>query len=153
VPLGRTPDALRRRAQKLQTALAEDAIPPRSGTPWTVEEEELLHLHAGLNPAALGRLLGRSDRAITTRLMKLGLRSGRERSPHHRTPRLGGLTPGEQALLERELDGGNPRRVLIIARRLELPSIALAMSTTHRGQRRRRTSTSTEAPARRERPT
>jgi hypothetical protein len=150
VLLGRTPDALRQRAHKLQVALLENATPPRSGAPWTVADDELLHLHAGLNPAALARLLGRSDRAITIRLVKLGLRSRRERSPHHRTPRLGGLTPGEQAVLERELSGRNPRRVLMIARRLELPSSALAMSTTDRGGRRRPTSARTEATAGRE---
>jgi hypothetical protein len=132
VLLGRTPDAIRQRARKLHVALLENPPTARSGTPWTAAEDELLRLHAGLNPAALARLLERSDRAITIRLAKLGLRSGRERSPHHRTPRLRGrgLTPGTQAALDRELDAGNPRRALIIARRLELPSVAPATTRT-----------------------
>jgi hypothetical protein len=88
VLLRRTPDAIRQRARKLRVALLEHPPTTRSTAPWTAAEDELLRLHAGLNPAALARLLQRSDRAITIRLAKLGLRSGRERSPHHRTPRL-----------------------------------------------------------------
>jgi hypothetical protein len=41
-------------------------------------------------------------------------------------PRLGNLTPGERALVARELQPGNPRRLLILAGRLDLPSTALA---------------------------
>jgi hypothetical protein len=124
--LGRTPDALRQRAAKLGLARLESRASPRAGAPWTAAEDELLRLHAGLNPAVLAGLLARSDRAVTIRLCKLGLRAGRERSPHHTAPRLGAFTAGERALLERELEPGNPRRLLTLARRLELPSAALA---------------------------
>jgi hypothetical protein len=47
--------------------------------------------------------LERSDHAITARLRRLGLRTGRWRSPHHpSSPSNGGLTPGERVLVERE---------------------------------------------------
>jgi hypothetical protein len=127
--LGRTPDAVRQRAAKLELALHEERRLPRGGARWSTVEDDLLRLHAGLNPAVLGRLLGRSDRAVTIRLSKLGLRAGRERSPHHPVPRLGNLTPGERALVARELQPGNPRRLLILAGRLDLPSTALLPRT------------------------
>ncbi|HEY7077268.1 MAG TPA: hypothetical protein VH418_17955, partial [Solirubrobacteraceae bacterium] len=123
--LGRTPDAVRQRAGKLGLALREDRRLPRGAARWTADEDDLLRLHAGLNPAVLGGLLGRSDRAVTIRLSKLGLRAGRERSPHHAVPRRGDLTPGERALIARELQPGNPRRLFILAGRLGLPSTTL----------------------------
>jgi hypothetical protein len=136
--LGRTPDALRQRASKLGIVLIENGIPRNGRAPWTAAEDDLLRLHPGLNPAILARLLGRTDRAVTIRLSKLGLRAGRERSPHHATPRLGALTPGERALLERELETTNPRRLLTLARRLGLPSTVLTArlpraTAQHRG--------------------
>jgi hypothetical protein len=82
--LGRTPDALRQRARKLGLAQPTAGAGPRAGQPWTADENELLRLHPGLNPAALAELLGRSDRAVSIRLARLGLRAGRERSPHRR---------------------------------------------------------------------
>lgn len=124
--LGRTPDGLRQRARKLGLVLLEHRASGRGGARWTAPEDDLLRLHAGLNPAILAGLVGRSDRAVTIRLSKLGLRTGRERSPHHAAPRLGDLTPGERVLLERELEPGNPRRLLTLARRLGLPSPVLA---------------------------
>jgi hypothetical protein len=124
--LGRTPDALRQRASKLRLAPLDSGASPRAGAPWTAAEEELLRLHAGLNPGVLGPLLGRSDRAVTIRLSKLGLRAGRERSPHHTAPRFGAFTAGERALLERELQPDNPRQLVTLARRLGLSSTALA---------------------------
>lgn len=124
--LGRTPDALRQRARKLAVALPPASAPARAGERWTPQDDELLRMHPGLNPATLAELLGRSDRAVTIRLAKLGLRSGRERSPHRRTTPLGRLTPGEQALLDRELRGDAPRRRLLVARRLGLPASAVA---------------------------
>jgi hypothetical protein len=130
--LGRTPDALRQRARRMRLVLREDDSARRRGKRWTAAEDELLRLHPGLNPATLARLLARSDRAITIRLAKLGLRSGRERSPHHAASRLGDLTPGEQALLDRELDPADPRRLLTLARRLALPSKVLAASNRQR---------------------
>jgi len=123
--LGRTPDAVRQRAAKLGLVLQEERRRPRGAARWTPAEDEFLRLHAGMNPGVLGRLLGRSDRAVTIRLSKLGLRAGRERSPHHAVPRLGDLTPGERALIARELRPGNPRRLFILAGRLGLPSSAL----------------------------
>jgi hypothetical protein len=135
--LGRTPDALRQRARKLRLDLADNDVSERRGMRWTPAEDDLLRLHPGLNPAALARLTGRSDRAVTIRLSKLGLRAGRERSPHHATARLGHLTPGEQAVLERELEPGNPRRVLMLARRLGLPPPVLAARLTRSTTQRR----------------
>jgi hypothetical protein len=125
--LGRTPDALRQRARNLGLALRESEAPARSGARWSAAEDDLLRLHAGLNPAVLARLLGRSDRAITIRLSQLGLRAGRERSPHHAAPRVGDLTPGERALLEREANPRNPRRLLTLSRRLGVTSKELAI--------------------------
>jgi hypothetical protein len=65
------------------------------------------------------------------------LRAGRERSPHHAAPRLGGLTPGERTLLEREIAPGNPRRLLTLARRFGVPSPLVAarvpQATVQRG--------------------
>jgi len=65
--------------------------------------------------------LGRSDRAVVTRLRRLGLRAGRWRSPHHPTPTRGHLTPGERALVERELHARGSRAVPSLERRLERP--------------------------------
>lgn len=86
VLLARTPEAVRQRARKLQIALIENPHPERWAVRWTAAEDELLRLHPGLNPAALAQLLGRTDRAIIARMARLGLREGRERSPHYRTP-------------------------------------------------------------------
>lgn len=124
--LGRTPDALRQRARKLDLAVPSAGGLPRAGQPWTADEDELLRLHAGLNPASLAELVGRSDRAITIRLAKLGLRAGRERSPHRRTAARGPLSPGEQVLLRRELGVDAPRRRLLVARRLGVSASLLA---------------------------
>lgn len=124
--LGRTPDAIRQRARKLGVVLPSSGGCPRAGAAWTADEDELLHLHPGLNPAVLAQLLGRSDRAVTIRLAKLGLRAGRERSPHRRTAAVGRLSPGEQVLLRRELSAGAPLRLVLVARRLGLPVPLLA---------------------------
>lgn len=123
--LGRTPDALRLRARKLGIAPPDSSVAFRAGARWTMAEDELLALHAALNPAALARMLGRSDGAVTIRLAQLGLREGRERSPHRCVPRNGHLTPGEQALVERELRAASSRRLRGLAERLELPAAAL----------------------------
>ena len=47
-------------------------------------------------PCGARRRLGRSDHAVVARLRRLGLREGRQRSPHHPSPTNGGLTPGER---------------------------------------------------------
>jgi hypothetical protein len=119
--LGRTPEAIRRRAAKLALPPATERETPRAGMPWTAGEDEVLRLHAALNPSVLAALVGRSDRAIVTRLRRLGLRAGRWRSPHHPTPTRGRLTPGEQALVERELQARGNRAVPSLERRLEQP--------------------------------
>jgi RNA polymerase sigma-B factor len=108
--LGRTPEGVRRRARKLGLAAPRQAAAARAGTRWTEDEDELLRLHAAVNPAILATLLGRSDHAVVSKLRRLGLRTGRWRSPHHPSPSNGGLTPGERALVERELrDRGGVR--------------------------------------------
>jgi hypothetical protein len=101
--LGRTPEAIRRRAHKLGLTATRAPQGRRAGTRWTREEDERLRLHAALNPAVLARLLGRSDHSIVARLRRLGLRTGRQRSPHHPSRAGRGITPGERALVEREL--------------------------------------------------
>jgi hypothetical protein len=119
--LGRTPEAVRRRASKLALALPAGMVTMRSGEPWTVAEDELLKLHAAVNPSVLAGLLGRSDRAVVSRLRHLGLRAGRWRSPHHPVPTNGELTPGERALVERELQVRGSRALLSLEQRLERP--------------------------------
>jgi hypothetical protein len=94
--LGRTPAALRKRSARLGVAPPRDPGAPRNGAAWTADEDELLRLHPGLNPAKLAELLGRSDAAVGRRLAELGLRAGRHRSPHHTAPprRNGTAAPG-----------------------------------------------------------
>ncbi len=81
--LGRTPEALRRRAARLGTRPPAPAPAPRQARRWSEQEDELLRLHHALNPARLGQLLGRSDRAVCRRIRSLGLRDRAQRSPHH----------------------------------------------------------------------
>jgi hypothetical protein len=81
----------------------------------------VLRLHAGVKPATLAQLIGRSDLAVTARLRLLGLRAARERSPHHPTARAGRLTPGQRAAVQR---AGAPLRsasLLALAHRLDVP--------------------------------
>jgi hypothetical protein len=123
--LGRTPEAVRLRGR----LLALDQLPrdpaPRAGATWSREEDALLRRHPNLNPAALAAHLGRSDRAVAARLRRLGLRGGRERSPHHPAPASRGLTPGEQRLVNRELVQPGHSTLLAVARRLERPPAEL----------------------------
>ena len=119
--LGRTPQAVLSRANRIGVALPAAPIAPRSGLRWTPAEDELLHLHAALNPAVLARLLHRSSYAVAQRLRLLGLRNGR--SPHHPASRRGTLTPGERATAARELAAGGPRRALAVARRLDVSPV------------------------------
>ncbi|MEJ7797518.1 MAG: hypothetical protein WKF42_03390 [Solirubrobacteraceae bacterium] len=118
--MSRTPDALRARARKLGIAPPTSRRTGSTGRRWTSAENELLALHSALNPAALAELLNRSPQAITQRLRRLGLRDGAERSPHHPVAARGRLTPGERAVVTRELRSGGPRRHLAVAQRLGL---------------------------------
>lgn len=107
--LGRTPEAIRGRAMRRGTKPPRPAPAPHRGHRWTSEEDELLRLHHSLNPARLAELLGRSDAAVCHRLCALGERAGAQRSPHHPVSRRDGLpTPGEQAVIERQLAQGIP---------------------------------------------
>ena len=81
--LGRTPEAIRRRASRLGVEAPAPAPAPRQARRWTREEDELLRLHHALNPARLAELLGRSDAAVCRRLCAIGLRARAQRSPHH----------------------------------------------------------------------
>ena len=81
--LNRTPEAIRRRAARLEITPPARARAPRAGTRWTPADDELLRLHNALNPARLAQLLGRSDGAVCRRLRALGLRAAAARSPHH----------------------------------------------------------------------
>jgi hypothetical protein len=114
--------AVRRSSASFSRARAR----PRARTRWTAREDEILRLHAALNPAMLGALLGRTDRAIAARLRHLGLRAGRWRSPHHPTLSNGGLTPGERALVDREVRDRGPRALASLEGRLERPLRAIA---------------------------
>jgi hypothetical protein len=117
--LVRTPEAVRRRARKLGLVPNQIIARPRSGRRWTSEEDERLRLHAALNPAVLAALLGRSDHAVAARLRYLGERGGRRGSPHHPSATRGGLTPGERALVRRELIRRGARALPLLERRLE----------------------------------
>ena len=81
--LGRTPEAIRRRASRLGIEPPAPAPAPRQARRWTREEDELLRLHHALNPGRLAELLGRSDGAVCRRLCAIGLRARAQRSPHH----------------------------------------------------------------------
>ncbi len=81
--LRRTPEAVRRRAALLEIPTEAPLGAPRESRRWTPEEDQLLRLHATINPAILAQLLDRSDRAICRRLRKLGLREQASRSPHY----------------------------------------------------------------------
>lgn len=114
--LGRTPEAIRRRAARLGIRTPSPAPAIRRARRWTPQEDELLSLHKAVNPARLAQLLGRSDAAVCRRLCALGLRVRAQRSPHHpagridawvstrgRSARLGdaarGLDDGQRALV------------------------------------------------------
>jgi len=116
--LARTPDALRARARKLALPPLRSRHGERPARRWTSAEDDLLVLHAGLNPGVLAELLVRSPEGVTQRLRSLGLREARQRSPHHPAPASDGFTAGERITVARELRTGGPRRQLALARRL-----------------------------------
>jgi hypothetical protein len=123
--LVRTPEAVRRRCRRLGLPTPPPSSTARRGRPWSEEEDEVLRLHAGVNPATLALLLGRSDPAVTARLRRLGLRAARERSPHHPTPRAGRLTPGQRAAVERAAAPLRGTSLSALARRLDVPPTAI----------------------------
>lgn len=84
--LGRTPEAIRRRARTLGLTPTGPPNRPRGRARWTAADDAFLRLHAALNPAILAAQLGRSDHAVVARLRRLGLRERRRRSPHHPRP-------------------------------------------------------------------
>lgn len=124
--LVRTPEALRQRARKLGIALPRTTVRRRTGEPWTAREDALLHARATANPIVLAAALGRSDNAVHARMRALALVAQRQRTPHYPVPRLRELSPGELAVLSRELLGDpEPARVLAVARRLGRPAAAI----------------------------
>jgi hypothetical protein len=143
--LGRTPEAVRGRARRLGITASrrlgitasDTRAPARAGARWSEDEDAQLVLHAGLNPAMLSTLLDRSDQAIAQRLRRLGLRTGRWRSPHHPSPANGGFTPGERALIDRELRDRGPRVLASLEDRLERPLGTTAELARRRQQTRR----------------
>jgi hypothetical protein len=118
--LVRTPQALRVRARRLGIQ-----PPPTHQSPmrrrWTPADDKLLTGRANLDPARLAILLGRSDAAVGRRLTALGLRQGREHSPHHRIAARPRLTPAQQRLLAREFRPDSGRVLVSLANRLGLP--------------------------------
>jgi len=118
--LVRTPQALRVRARRLGIRPPPSNRPPTRRR-WTPADDQLLTGQANLDPARLGILLGRSDAAVGRRLAALGLRRGRERSPHHPIAARPRLTPAQQRLLAREYRSGSGRVLVSLANRLGLP--------------------------------
>jgi hypothetical protein len=120
--LVRSPEAVRRRCRHLglEQPLTPDAA--RGGKPWTEQEDTLLRLHAGLNPANLAERLGRSDHAIASRMRALGLRDERRRSPHHPAAPIRGLTPAQRSAIRRGPDPLRATGLVAMARRLDLPT-------------------------------
>ena len=129
---GRTPEAIRRKARTLGIVATASPNRARAGARWTADDDALLRLHAALNPALLASLLRRSDHAVAGRLRRLGLRAGRQRSPHHPSPVNGGLTPGERALLERELRLRGDRALFDLEHRLERTAAELRVAAALR---------------------
>jgi len=130
--LGRTPEAIRRRAARLGVDARPSPHGRRAGARWTPDEDEFLRLHPALNPALLATLLDRSDRAVAARLRQLGLRAGRRGSPHHPATVSGGLSPGERALIDRERQARGRRALSVLEQRLRRGDLALTWSAGER---------------------
>jgi hypothetical protein len=124
--LVRSPDAVRQRARKLAVAMPASTVRARTGKPWTDDEDAVLRTHGDANPILLAAALGRSANAVRARMRALALTARRRRSPHDRVPRPGALSPGELAVLSRELlADAEPARMLTVARRLRRPPAAI----------------------------
>ena len=116
--LMRTPEAVRQRARRLGLTPPRNAVRRRTGEPWSAREDAVLHAHHAAHPIALASALERSDNAVQARMRALAI-AKRQRTPHHPVPRLRELSPGELAVLSRELLADpEPARVLAVARRL-----------------------------------
>jgi hypothetical protein len=81
--LGRTPEAIRRRAARIGISSPPSAPAPRRARCSTSDQDELLRPHQALSAARLAQLLGRSDLSASRRLCLLGLRARAGRPPHH----------------------------------------------------------------------
>lgn len=126
--LVRSPEAVRQRARKLALVVPQATTPHRrrAGERWTTDEDAMLQANVTANPIVLAAVLGRSDGAVRARMRSLGLVAQRQRSPHYPFSRPRKLSPGELALLSRELPGDpEPARVLAIAHRLRRPPAAI----------------------------
>ncbi len=126
--LVRSPEAVRQRARKLALVVPLATTPHRrrGGERWTAHEDALLQANETANPIVLAAVLGRSDSAVRARMRSLALVAQRQRSPHYPVSRPRELSPGELALLSRELLGDpGPARVLAVAHRLRRPPAAI----------------------------
>lgn len=123
--LVRTPEAVCRRARRLGLEPPRGDRALRAGDPWSAREDELLRMYAGLNPARLADLLGRSDLAVVARMRALGLRRGR--SPHHAAPGVRGLTPAARSTIRRAGGRLSPTGVAALAGRLDVPAATVRL--------------------------
>jgi hypothetical protein len=117
--LTRSPEAVRRRTQKLGLPAPRHGASAASGRRWTRAEDVILIENPGMQPGVLARRLRRSDHAVSRRQRLLGVRTG-SRSPHY-APVNGTMSPAEERLILRELTvdaekGGG--RLLALADRL-----------------------------------
>jgi hypothetical protein len=118
VELVRTPEAVRGRLRHLGLTVAEPIAYDREGRRWTEAEDRLMRRHVGSHPSALSWLLGRSDHAVRSRMRRLGLAGARLPTSHYPLP--GGVlvTPGERAVIARELTEHSGPRLRAVALRL-----------------------------------
>jgi hypothetical protein len=115
--LGRTPEAVRRRAARRGIQAPPPAAPSRTPRRWTPQEDGLLRIHRAVNPARLAQT-ARSIRpgCLPTALLARATPSGCPLAASHDqpTPRPG--HPGERNMLERELAGTRRRRIAALRR-------------------------------------
>lgn len=118
--LQRTPEAIRRRARTRGLGPLTPERHAHANRPWRPDEDELLRRALGADLALLTRRLGRSDHAIRRRIDTLGLRAGRERSPHRAPTHATKLSVGERRLVLSALETGGGK-LLALSRRLGQP--------------------------------
>ena len=126
--LVRSPEAVRQRARKLSLVVpqATTARRRRAGERWTAHEDDLLQANVTASPIVLAAALGRSGGAVRARMRSLAPVTQRQRSPHYPVARPREPSPGELALLSRELLGDpGPARILAVAHRLRRPPAAI----------------------------